>query len=256
MVPVAVTIYGVCAVSFMMAMYALERRGPIFVLLFAVGCLLSSAYGNVVTGYTGTIHFTSSDVQAVLPANYTFTTADGGMHRFTATLKILEGALLQSTNADAASDHHQGPARHGLCDRARGARRDRATFRRDVMASPRPTGLVWHELLMWHDTAPLAGFLKSGRGVIEPDEPSVAGAIEDGEVINPHGMDPQTVLRFVKSIGAWPGRVIVIACEPADAEEVGWGLSQHVEDAVERAVGLVVETIDSLRAQAVRGSAP
>ena len=92
--------------------------------------------------------------------------------------------------------------------------------------------------------------------LIEPDEASVAGAIEDGEVINPHGMDPQTVLRFVKSIGAWPGRVIVIACEPAAAEEVGWGLSEHVEEAVERAVGLVVETIDSLRAQAVRGSAP
>jgi hydrogenase maturation protease len=92
--------------------------------------------------------------------------------------------------------------------------------------------------------------------LIEPDEAAVAGAIEDGEVINPHGMDPQTVLRFVKSIGAWPGRVIVIACEPADAEEVGWGLSDHVEDAVERAVGLVVETIDSLRAQAVRESAP
>src|SRR5580693_3449814 len=92
--------------------------------------------------------------------------------------------------------------------------------------------------------------------VIEPREDSVAGAIEDGEAINPHGMDPQTVLRFVKSIGAWPGRVIVIACEPADADEVGWGLSEHVEDAVERAVGLVVETIDSLRAQAVRESAP
>jgi hypothetical protein len=45
MVAMAVTIYGVCAVSFMMAMYALERRGPVFVLLFAVGCLLSSAYG-------------------------------------------------------------------------------------------------------------------------------------------------------------------------------------------------------------------
>jgi hypothetical protein len=42
---VAVTIYGVCALSFMMAMYALERRGPRFVLLFALGCLLSSAYG-------------------------------------------------------------------------------------------------------------------------------------------------------------------------------------------------------------------
>jgi hypothetical protein len=41
----AVTIYGVCAVSFMMAMYALERRGARFILGFALGCLLSSAYG-------------------------------------------------------------------------------------------------------------------------------------------------------------------------------------------------------------------
>lgn len=41
----AITIYGVCAVSFMMAMYALERRGRRFVLGFAVGCLLSSGYG-------------------------------------------------------------------------------------------------------------------------------------------------------------------------------------------------------------------
>jgi len=40
-----VTIYGVCALTFMMAMYALERRGPRFVLAFALGCLLSSAYG-------------------------------------------------------------------------------------------------------------------------------------------------------------------------------------------------------------------
>ena len=41
----AVTIYGVCAVSFMMVMYALERRGRGFILAFAGGCLLSSAYG-------------------------------------------------------------------------------------------------------------------------------------------------------------------------------------------------------------------
>lgn len=41
----AVTLYGVCAVTFMMLMYALERRGRIYVLGFAVGCLLSSAYG-------------------------------------------------------------------------------------------------------------------------------------------------------------------------------------------------------------------
>lgn len=40
-----ITIYGVCAVSFMMVMYALEPRGRVFVLAFAPGCLLSSAYG-------------------------------------------------------------------------------------------------------------------------------------------------------------------------------------------------------------------
>jgi hypothetical protein len=40
-----VTAYGVCAVSFMMVMYALERRHRRYVLGFAAGCLLSSVYG-------------------------------------------------------------------------------------------------------------------------------------------------------------------------------------------------------------------
>jgi hypothetical protein len=41
----AVTIFGVCAVTFMMAMYALESRSRHFVAAFAVGCALSSSYG-------------------------------------------------------------------------------------------------------------------------------------------------------------------------------------------------------------------
>ena len=41
----AVTIFGVCAVSFMMAMYGLEKRHRRYVLGFAAGCLLSSCYG-------------------------------------------------------------------------------------------------------------------------------------------------------------------------------------------------------------------
>jgi hydrogenase maturation protease len=84
--------------------------------------------------------------------------------------------------------------------------------------------------------------------VIEPDEAAIDGGIEDGEVINPHSMDPQTVLRFVKSVGAWPGRVVVIACEPAEVEELGWGLSDGVEQAVDRAVELVLETATELLA--------
>jgi hypothetical protein len=39
------TAYGVLALTFMMVMYALENRGRRFVLLFALGCLLSSIYG-------------------------------------------------------------------------------------------------------------------------------------------------------------------------------------------------------------------
>ncbi|MCU1491405.1 MAG: putative glyoxalase/bleomycin resistance protein/dioxygenase [Acidimicrobiaceae bacterium] len=41
----AVTIYGVCAVTFMLLAYALESRGARFVLAFALGCALSSSYG-------------------------------------------------------------------------------------------------------------------------------------------------------------------------------------------------------------------
>jgi ELWxxDGT repeat protein len=48
---------------------------------------LADRYGNVATGYTGTVHFTSSDAKATLPANYTFTAADAGSHTFSATLK-------------------------------------------------------------------------------------------------------------------------------------------------------------------------
>ena len=37
--------YGVTVLTFMMVMYALERRGKRFVIAFALGCALSSAYG-------------------------------------------------------------------------------------------------------------------------------------------------------------------------------------------------------------------
>jgi len=40
-----VTAFGVIAVTFMMATYAAESRHRGFVLAFAIGCLLSSAYG-------------------------------------------------------------------------------------------------------------------------------------------------------------------------------------------------------------------
>jgi hypothetical protein len=41
----AITVYGVCALTFMMVMYMFERRHRLFILAFALGCLLSSLYG-------------------------------------------------------------------------------------------------------------------------------------------------------------------------------------------------------------------
>ena len=45
------------------------------------------AGGNTITSYTGTVHFTSSDTQAILPVNYTFISSDQGTHTFSATFK-------------------------------------------------------------------------------------------------------------------------------------------------------------------------
>ena len=83
--------------------------------------------------------------------------------------------------------------------------------------------------------------------VMEPDEEEIEGGIADGEVINPHGMDPQTVLRFVKAVGGWPGKVVVVACEPLNVEEMGLGLSDEVAGSVDRAVKVVLEQVEELR---------
>jgi hypothetical protein len=56
-------------------------------------------YGNIVTGYTGTVAFTSSDPLAVLPGNYTFTVADAGMHTFTVTLKTVGTQTITATDS-------------------------------------------------------------------------------------------------------------------------------------------------------------
>jgi N,N-dimethylformamidase beta subunit-like protein len=57
---------------------------------FSVPVTLKDAYGNVATGYTRTLHFSSSDMAAQgggrLPADYTFTAADAGTHTFSMSL--------------------------------------------------------------------------------------------------------------------------------------------------------------------------
>lgn len=64
---------------------------------------LRDTYGNIATGYLGTVHFTSSDAKAVLPANYTFTAADAGTHSFSATLRTSGTQSITAADTVAAS---------------------------------------------------------------------------------------------------------------------------------------------------------
>ena len=61
------------------------------------------AFGNVATGYTGTVAFSSSDPIASLPANYTFTAADAGVHTFTAALKRAGTQFIQAIDTVTGS---------------------------------------------------------------------------------------------------------------------------------------------------------
>src|SRR5262249_37631757 len=54
---------------------------------FNVTATAQDSYGNTLTGYTGTVHFTSSDSGATLPADCTFTASDQGSHTFAVTLQ-------------------------------------------------------------------------------------------------------------------------------------------------------------------------
>jgi hydrogenase maturation protease len=112
-----------------------------------------------------------------------------------------------------------------------------------------------YEVMRGYDALVLIDVSRQGEPpgtlyVMEADEADVAAGIADGDMIDPHAMDPESVLRFVKAVGGWPGKVIVIACEPDEVEEVGIGLSGPIAASIDRAVELVLETIAGLRGDA------
>ena len=47
-------------------------------------------------------------------------------------------------------------------------------------------------------------------------------------------MGPATVLRFVRAVGGWSGKVVIVACEPGEVEDLGLGLSPALEATVTR----------------------
>jgi hypothetical protein len=69
----------------------------------SITVMAQDQYGNSVTGYAGTIHFTSTDVLAGLPANYAFVSADNGMHAFNVTLKSAGNQTITATDTKSGS---------------------------------------------------------------------------------------------------------------------------------------------------------
>jgi hydrogenase maturation protease len=112
-----------------------------------------------------------------------------------------------------------------------------------------------YEVMRGYDALILVDVSRQGEApgtlyVMDASEDDIEGNIEDGQLLDPHGMDPETVLRFVKYVGGWPGRVLVVACEPEQIEEFGVGLSDAVSDAVARAAEVVMQTVADLQADA------
>ena len=60
-------------------------------------------FNNVATGYTGTVHLTSTDAAGILPGDYTFVAGDAGVHTFTPMLKTAGNGTLAATDTGNSS---------------------------------------------------------------------------------------------------------------------------------------------------------
>jgi len=84
--------------------------------------------------------------------------------------------------------------------------------------------------------------------VIELDPGS---AVDNPSVVDAHGMQPDVVLSLVRLLGADPGRVLLVGCEPETLDS-GMGLSPVVSRAVDTAVATVVDLVVDLVAGSSR----
>lgn len=82
-------------------------------------------------------------------------------------------------------------------------------------------------------------------------EPGTVTVVEVGlddtpptaEVMDAHGLAPDQVFATIASLGARPGRALLVACEPADVS-AGMGLSDRVREAIPHAVDAVKEILE------------
>lgn len=91
--------------------------------------------GSVVSSYTGTVHFSSTDAQATLPSNYTFVSGDAGSHTFTNAVTVKTAGTQSVTATDTVTSTITG-GQTGIQVNAAGA----ATLAVSGVASPTTAG--------------------------------------------------------------------------------------------------------------------
>jgi hydrogenase maturation protease len=91
------------------------------------------------------------------------------------------------------------------------------------------------------DTSP-RGEVPGTVSLIEPDPDAEPG---DASLLDAHSMNPDAVLAMVRILGGEIGRILVVACEPAEITE-RMGLSPVVTAAVDEAVTMVRELIGAV----------
>ena len=167
----------------------------------------TDAYGNRLSSYRGTIHITSSDPAAVLPADYTFTAADSGVHKFPLglTLEALGTQWVRAT--DKATPTITGVQAHIA-----------------VAATAPPTGSVvaWGYSCCGETTVPadLSGVTAIAAGcqdslALKSDGTVVAwGSNGSGETDVPAGLSGVTAI----AAGGWHSLAL-----KSDGTVVAWG---------------------------------
>jgi hydrogenase maturation protease len=79
-------------------------------------------------------------------------------------------------------------------------------------------------------------------GTIHVIDLALPSTMDNASLLDAHGMQPDVVLGLVRLLGADPGRVLLVGCEPAELAE-RMSLSPAVEQAVDTAVRVVIELV-------------
>jgi hydrogenase maturation protease len=82
--------------------------------------------------------------------------------------------------------------------------------------------------------------------VLEPDAAELEASLDGAGQFDAHDLNPLHVLRLARSLGAEPGSVVVVGCEPATLgpPEGQLGLSEEVGAAVDQAVRVIEALIE------------